>query len=92
MNAKLAKRLRGEARVATTGMPQVRYVAPVRWGGTISLHPKCTRAIYRKLKARAASPMTFERHVENVRHARALAALEARRQRRRRAAARRRPA
>ena len=92
MNAKLCKRLRREAREATVGMPQARYVAPSRWGGTLRLHPNCTRAIYLKLKSRAASTMTFERHVDDKRRRDDLARLAARQMRRRRASAGRRVA
>lgn len=56
MRGKKAKRLRRMAEALTEGQPKVAYrVAAVpskRWGkfNTAYLHPKCTRAVYRKLK------------------------------------------
>ena len=90
MNAKLCKRLRREAREATVGAPEVRYLMlGRRFLGTALLKPGCTRAVYHALKSRAASTMSFERHVEDKRRRHDLAKLAARRMRRRRAAARR---
>jgi hypothetical protein len=47
MNGRVAKRLRREAERATAGLPERRYErhSPIR------LHPHCTRAVYRGLKA-----------------------------------------
>lgn len=91
MNAKLCKRLRREAREATIGAPQVRYLMlGRRFLGTALLKPGCTRAVYKAFKSRAASGMNFERHVADERARKAAAALLARRKRRQLAA--RRPA
>jgi len=64
MNAKQAKKLRRAAELMTEGKPGVVYRKatmtkldkntnqPVVVTGTITLHPECTRAVYKDMKKR----------------------------------------
>ncbi len=52
MNGKRAKGLRSIAREVTIGQPEARYRRNSS-SGVITLHPQCTRAVYKALKRRA---------------------------------------
>ena len=58
MNEKKAKALRRQARLRSAGEPKTTYMRHPQNQGSIVVHPKCTRWVYRQLK-RAAHGRTF---------------------------------